>query len=295
MQTDDINPPPPPAPFRPDARDPMNFDDRVKLMISCEEIQERVHALGGELTARYQGKDLVIIGILNGTLLFMADLIRCMPMDLTLDFVGVSSYGSGMASGKLNWTKPLTSSLADRHVLVVEDILETGQTLDAVVKEVRSHSPASLSVCVLLNKNVPRKYPVRADYTGFEIGNEFVVGYGLDLDGQYRNLPFIGVFNPSDGAAVGTEASQVPMDGLIRIHLQFWSHFKDLTGTDKAELEIRENSTIAELAGIVYSTWSQLADHRHCALIAVGNNYALETDILKDGDTVSFFPPVQGG
>ena len=294
-ESGDTNAPYSPSPIEINAGDPMNFDERVKPMISCEEIQDRVQALGAELTARYQGKDLVIIGILNGTLLFMADLIRCMPMDLTLDFVGVSSYGSGMESGKLNWTKPLTSSLASRHVLVVEDILETGQTLNAVVNEVMTHNPATLSVCVLLSKNVPRKFTVQADYTGFQIEDEFVVGYGLDLDGQYRNLPFIGIFTPPDGHDVGGKSPERQQDRLIRIHLQFWSHFKDLTGADKAEFEIPEGSTIAELAAMVYSTWSQLSEHRHSALIAIGNNYAQGSYQLKDGDTVSFFPPVQGG
>src|SRR5207247_504178 len=138
----------------------------------------------------------VVVSLLNGTVMFLADLIRSLSLPLRLDFIGVSSYGVGTEPGELVITKELRLDVRGRHVLLVDDILDTGKTLYRVLGKVRALKPRRLKTCVLLNKSARRTEEVQADYVGFEIPDFFVVGYGLDFAERYRNLPFVGVLHP---------------------------------------------------------------------------------------------------
>ena len=162
-------------------------------MIEAEEIDRRVQRLAAQIETDYRGRDLVLVALLNGTVMFLADLIRHLKLPLRLDFIGVSSYGAGTRSGELVFTKELRIDVKGRDVLLVDDILDTGKTLKRVSATVRALKPRSLKTCVLLNKEARRTENVTADYVGFEIPDEFVVGYGLDFAERFRNLPFVGV------------------------------------------------------------------------------------------------------
>jgi hypoxanthine phosphoribosyltransferase len=166
------------------------------VLIPADQLQERIHELARKITADYAGRDTVIVALLSGTVMFLADLMRRLEFPLRLDFMGVSSYGSGTESGQLVYTKELKLSIRGRHVLVVDDILDTGKTLRSVTAKLSELGPASLKTCVLLDKPERRTGQFEADYIGFEIPNLFVVGYGLDYDERYRNLPFVGVLKP---------------------------------------------------------------------------------------------------
>ncbi len=165
-------------------------------LISQEAIRERVHALGHQIEKDFAGKELVIVALLTGTVPFLADLIRNICIPLKLDFMGVSSYREGTTSGNLVYTKELTLDVRDHNVLVVDDILDTGKTLDAVLAKLQELSPATLDTCVLLEKRARREKNIEAQYVGFDIPDEFVVGYGLDYGECFRNMPFIGVLKP---------------------------------------------------------------------------------------------------
>lgn len=167
--------------------------DLERVLISSEQIAERVEQLGREIRNDFAGRETVVVAILNGTVLFLADLIRHLDIPLKLDFVGVSSYGAGTTSGETILTKQTSADVRGRDVLVVDDILDTGKTLDRVTLHLRQYKPRRLRTCVLLDKKARRQVKIRADYTGFQIPDEFVVGYGLDFAERYRNLPFIGV------------------------------------------------------------------------------------------------------
>jgi hypoxanthine phosphoribosyltransferase len=164
-----------------------------RILVSEVTLRRRVRQLAKAIEQDYQSRDLVIVSLLNGTVVFLADLIRTITLPLHLDFIGVSSYGSSTESKKIVFTKDLKLDVKGRDVLIVDDILDTGKTLDAVLKILKKLRPRSTKVCVLLNKEARREKPIRADYVGFYIPNLFVVGYGLDYAEKYRNLPFIGV------------------------------------------------------------------------------------------------------
>lgn len=166
------------------------------MLITQDQLAQRVRRLTREVQRDYSGRDLVIVSLLSGTVMFLADLIRQLNLPLRLDFMGVSSYGGGTASRELVFTKELRLDVRGREVLLVDDILDTGRTLTAVLQKLRALKPRRIRTCVLLDKPERRVEPVRADYVGFTIPNEFVVGYGLDYAERYRNLPFIGVLKP---------------------------------------------------------------------------------------------------
>ncbi len=168
----------------------------ASVLISQEQLAARIHRLTRDIQRDYAGRDLVIVSLLNGTVIFLADLIRNLSLPLRLDFIGVSSYGGGTESRELVFTKELRIDVRGREVLLVDDILDTGKTLSAVLKKLRALKPRRIRTCVLLDKPERRIEKVRADYVGFTIPNEFVVGYGLDYAERYRNLPFIGVLKP---------------------------------------------------------------------------------------------------
>jgi hypoxanthine phosphoribosyltransferase len=172
-------------------------DDVAEILITADEIAAKVRELGARIAADYQGKDLVLVSILKGALPFLADLMRATPIPLALDFLEVSSYGVGTEStGAVRILKDLANPIEGRHVLVVEDILDTGHTLSYVFDHLRAQRPESVSLCVLLDKPARRLIPIEIDYRGFEIPDKFVVGYGLDYAERYRNLPFVGVLKP---------------------------------------------------------------------------------------------------
>jgi len=167
------------------------------VLIGPDRLRRRVAQLGAELTSEYAGRELVVVALLNGTVVFLADLIRCLPLPLRLDFLNVSSYGSTTQSGTLRMDRELRLDVRGRHVLVVDDILDTGRTLRAVTGRLQQLKPASLKTCVLLDKPERRIESIQADHVGFVIPDAFVVGYGLDFDERHRNLPFVGVLkNP---------------------------------------------------------------------------------------------------
>lgn len=171
--------------------------DIKSIMISEEEIARRVEELGKQLTEEYQGKDLLIVGILKGCMLFLSDLVRAIDLPLTMDFMVVSSYGSATkSSGVVRIIKDLEREIEGKDVLIVEDIVDTGLTLSYLIENLKTRNPKSVKVCSLLDKPDRRKAQVDIGYVGFKIPDEFVVGYGLDYAEIYRNLPFVCVLKP---------------------------------------------------------------------------------------------------
>ena len=176
---------------------PEHLRDEVQsVLIGETEIAARVRELAANIEHDFVGKDLLVVALLTGTVPFLADLIRHIALPMRLDFMGVSSYGSGTAPGELVFTKELKLEARDRDVLLVDDILDTGKTLRAVIDKLNALQPRSLKTCVLLEKKSRRTEAIPADYIGFEVPDEFVIGYGLDYAERYRNLPFIGVLKP---------------------------------------------------------------------------------------------------
>jgi len=167
-----------------------------KILITDEQIARRVKTLAREIERDFRGREMVVVSLLNGTVLFLADLIRHLNLPLRLDFIGVSSYGLGTESRELVFTKELRLDVRGRDVLLVDDILDTGKTLSRVLPKLRALKPRRIKVCVLLDKPSRRVEKIRADYAGFQIPDLFVVGYGLDFAERYRNLPFVGVLHP---------------------------------------------------------------------------------------------------
>ena len=167
-----------------------------RVLITEDQIAHRIRALAQVIARDYAGREMVVVSLLNGTVMFLADLIRNLSLPLRLDFIGVSSYGAGTESGELVFTKELRLSVRGRDVLLVDDILDTGKTLYRVLAKLRALKPRRIRTCVLLNKAARRVEDVEAYYVGFEIPDFFVVGYGLDFAERYRNLPFVGVLHP---------------------------------------------------------------------------------------------------
>ena len=166
------------------------------VLITDAQIARRIKTLAREIERDFQGRELVVVALLNGTVMFLADLIRHLNLPLRLDFIGVSSYGLGTESGELVFTKELRLDVRGRDVLLVDDILDTGKTLSRVLPKLRALKPRRIKTCVLLDKPARRVEKIQADYVGFEIPDFFVVGYGLDFAERYRNLPFVGVLHP---------------------------------------------------------------------------------------------------
>lgn len=178
------------------ARVPARWRPEIeRILITDRQIATRVRRLARALQRDFRGREMVIVALLNGTVMFLADLIRHLSLPLRLDFIGVSSYGAGTESGELVFTKELRLDVRGRDVLLVDDILDTGRTIKRVLPKLRALKPRRIKICVLLDKPSRRVEKVDADYVGFEIPDFFVVGYGLDFAERYRNLPFVGVLH----------------------------------------------------------------------------------------------------
>jgi hypoxanthine phosphoribosyltransferase len=173
------------------------IEDIKETLIDTSALAERVKELGAQISADYAGKEILMIGVLRGAVIFMADLARAIDVPVAIDFMAVSSYGvSSRSSGVVRILKDLDESVENKHLLIVEDIIDTGLTLKYLLENLESRKPASIKLCTLLNKPSRRKTEVKIDYNGFDIPDFFVVGYCLDYAEKYRNLPFIGVLKP---------------------------------------------------------------------------------------------------
>ncbi len=173
-------------------------DDIEKVLVSEEELKAKVAELGAEISRDYAGKNLVLVSILKGSVVFMADLMRAVSIPCSIDFMVVSSYGGSntTSSGLVKIIKDLDGDLSGKDVLIVEDILDTGITLSNLVPMLKMRNPSSVKICTILDKPSRRKADIQPDYEGFRVPDEFVVGYGLDYDEKYRNLPYVGVLKP---------------------------------------------------------------------------------------------------
>jgi hypoxanthine phosphoribosyltransferase len=167
-----------------------------RVLITEEQLAQRVKILAHEIERDFQGRETVVVSLLSGTIMFLADLMRHLNLPLRLDFIGVSSYGAGTESGDLVFTKELRLDVRGRDVLLIDDILDTGKTMSRVLPKLRALKPRRIKVCVLLDKPERRVEKIKADYVGFSVPDFFVVGYGLDFAERYRNLPFFGVLHP---------------------------------------------------------------------------------------------------
>ena len=172
--------------------------DITRVLLTTEQIDSKISELGEAITRDYSARnDLLLVGVLKGCVMFIVDLARAIKMPLAMDFIAISSYGqSTESSGVVRMLKDLETDIAGRHVVIVEDIIDSGLTLAYLQGQLQRRNPASLSICALLNKPDRRSANVTIDYLGFNIPNEFVVGYGLDYGEKYRNLPYIGVLDP---------------------------------------------------------------------------------------------------
>ena len=167
-----------------------------RVLITEDQIAQRIRVMAREIERDFRGREMVVVSLLNGTVMFLADLIRHLNLPLRLDFMGVSSYGLGTESGELIFTKELRLDVRGRDVLLVDDILDTGKTMSRVLPKIQALQPRRLKICVMLDKPSRRIEKIEADYVGFKIPDFFVVGYGLDFAERYRNLPFVGVLHP---------------------------------------------------------------------------------------------------
>jgi len=174
------------------------IQDVEKVLLTEKEIAMRVVELGRQITADYAGKEVVLVGVLNGAVVFLADLARQIGLPVSLDFIRCSSYGArAITTGEVRILKDLDRSVEGKHVIVVEDIVDTGTTLSCLLMNLKSRGAASVKLATLLNKPSRRKVAIHVDYNGFEVPDYFVVGYGLDYAERYRNLPYIGVLKKS--------------------------------------------------------------------------------------------------
>ena len=177
---------------------PTMHDDVEEILLTQEQISERVGELGQQLAADYVGRFPVLVSVLKGSFIFLSDLIRSMPVPLSIDLMELSSYGASTeSSGQVRILKDLSGPIAGRDVIVVEDIIDTGLTLNYLLHYLRDRNPSSVTICCLLDKPARRLAEIQIDYRGFTIPDRFVIGYGLDYDERYRNLPYIGVLRPS--------------------------------------------------------------------------------------------------
>lgn len=172
-------------------------EDIGEILFSAGQIADIVNRIGGQISSDYEGKNLIMVSVLKGSLIFMADLMRAITIPCSIDFLSVSSYGAGTTTtGEVRILKDLDISLEGKDVLVVEDILDSGMTLSFLLKSLKARYPNSIRLCTLLDKPERRRVDIKADYVGMQVPDKFIVGYGLDYAEKYRNLPYIGVLKP---------------------------------------------------------------------------------------------------
>ncbi len=175
----------------------MIHPDIEQVLYTEEQLRSRVREVGAQITADYAGRAPMLISVLRGSYIFMADLTRAIDLDVTVDFMAVSSYGAGTtSSGQVEIKKDLSDSIEGKDLIIVEDILDSGNTLYYLMDVLRARKPASIRICALMDKPERRTKPITADYVGFTIPDAFIVGYGLDYAEKYRNLPYVGVLKP---------------------------------------------------------------------------------------------------
>lgn len=171
--------------------------DIQKILLTEKQIQDRIAELGKELSEEYAGKNPLVVGVLKGVVIFYADMVRQLTVPCQMDFMCISSYAGTESTGKMVVKKDISADVKGRHVLILEDILDSGRTLKAIVEMLKDRKPASVKICTLFDKPEGRKIPLTADYVCYDVPNEFVVGFGLDYNEYYRNLPYVGVLKPS--------------------------------------------------------------------------------------------------
>ena len=171
--------------------------DVKEVLFTAEELEKRVAELGTHITQEYQGKEVLVIGVLKGANVFLGDLIRQIDLPLEIDFIAATSYGNSTeSSGVVRLLKDLDYPIEDRHVVLVEDLIDTGLTLKYLAENLKARQPASFKICTLLDKPERRKVDIKVDYKGFDIPDEFIVGYGIDYSQKYRNLPYVATLKP---------------------------------------------------------------------------------------------------
>jgi|SRR6185295_18134891 len=173
------------------------YEQDIDVMIGEADIRSKVLELGAQITRDYTGRELTLVGVLKGSVFFLADLARAIDLPIRIEMMGVSSYHGGETTGEVRITHDVSTPMGGKHLLLVEDIVDTGLTMEFLLENLQARHPASLKVCVLIEKPVRAKCKVGIDYKGFVIEDRFVVGYGLDYAEKYRNLPFVGVIRPS--------------------------------------------------------------------------------------------------
>lgn len=175
----------------------MMIDDIERVLLSEEQLNEGVSKIGAQISKDFEGKNPLIVGVLKGSFVFMADLMRKITIPVTVDFMALSSYNNGAkSSGEVRILKDLSVEIKNRHIIIVEDILDSGLTLSYTINMLKTREPASITLCTLLDKPQRRTVDIKPDYSCFTISDDFVVGYGLDYDEHYRNLPYIGALKP---------------------------------------------------------------------------------------------------
>jgi hypoxanthine phosphoribosyltransferase len=246
-------------------------NDIAEILVSEEEIRTKVAELGRQISEDYHGQELLLVGLLRGAIVFLSDLMRAIDIPARLDFIGISSYGTGTESGAVRLVMDLETDIAGCHVLIVEDIVDTGKTLSYLVETLRARQPASLRLCALLDKPERRQVPIDVDYVGFEIPDKFVVGYGLDFAEGYRNLPFVGVLKEHLYKEVLMRSAIL---GKINEYLHRKIRLAELvdwaqTTLDQEELSSDDESLLRDLvnqagdpespaSGLTFEEWSRL-------------------------------------
>jgi hypoxanthine phosphoribosyltransferase len=246
-------------------------NDIAEILVSEQQIRDRVAEMGRQISKDYEGQELLLVGLLRGAIVFLSDLMRAITIPVRLDFIGISSYGVSTESGAVRMVMDLETDIAARHVLIVEDIVDTGKTLFYLAGNLRARQPASLCICALLDKPERRQVPIDVDYVGFEIPDKFVVGYGLDFAEGYRNLPFVGVLKEHlykevliRGAILRKINSYLNHE-ITMVSLVTWAHetlAQDALSRDDAcllrDLVSRAGEPGSEGFGLTLEEWSDL-------------------------------------
>src|SRR5436305_6103232 len=263
--------------------------DLERMLFDEPAIHRRLDEIAAQISKDYRDRELTVIAVLNGSLIFIADLLRRIPLPLKLDCLSVASYhGKAKTSQEVIFKQIGLPDVADRNILLLDDILDSGRTLAAIREKLKTANPRSIRICVLLSKKKERSRQVDADYVGFEVEDEFVVGYGLDFMEQYRNLPYIGVLRRE---LILNSPDPTPMN----IRVQFYSHLRDLAGGSELSIDLPDKATVGDLLTKIYEKVPTLRSRDKSILIGVGVEFVDRNYELKPGEEISIMPPVQGG